>query len=301
MKASRVQPLILLLMSLSLSECNAYGQTPRDGADKVAVTTVQKRAVTLTQQYVCQIHSHRHIEVRTLAEGYVAAISIKEGQEVKRGDLLFQILPPAGKEKPDAKIEDKLVPIKAPFDGLVGRLLRQQGSLVLEGETLTTLSDNSVMWVYFKVPERQYLEYMAARKQREAEDRIELVLANGDKFDQPGKLGAIEAQFNKETGNIAFRADFPNPARLLRHGQTGTVLISQVQNDAIVIPQRATLEALDKRYVYVIDKDDVAHRREVVIRNEVEDEFVVRTGVGVGEKIVVEGVRLVRDGDKVKY
>ena len=79
-------------------------------------------------------------------------------------------------------------------------------------------------------------------------------------------------------GNIAFRADFPNPDRLLRHGQTGTVLISQVLNDAIVIPQRATLEVLDKRYVYVVDKDDVAHRREIVIQNEVEDQFVVRTG-----------------------
>ena len=103
------------------------------------------------------------------------------------------------------------------------------------------------------------------------------------------------------TGNVAFRADFPNPDRLLRHGQTGTVLISQVQNDAIVIPQRATFEVLDKRYVYVVDKDDVAHQREIVIQNELEDLFVVKTGVGVDDKIVIEGVRLVRDGDKVEY
>ena len=90
------------------------------------------------------------------------------------------------------------------------------------------------------------------------------MLANGNKFQQIGKIGAIEAEFNNETGNIPFRADFPNPDGLLRHGQTGTVLIRRVLKDAIVIPQRATFEVLDKRYVYVVDKDDVVHQREIV-------------------------------------
>ena len=127
------------------------------------------------------------------------------------------------------------------------------------------------------------------------------MLANGNKFDQIGKIGAIEADFNNETGNIPFRADFPNPDRLLRHGQTGTVLISRVQNDAIVIPQRATFEVLQKRYVYVVDKDDVAHQREIAVQNELEDLFVIKNGLGVDDKIVLEGIRQVRDGDKVEY
>src|SRR5262249_39549008 len=99
------------------------------------------------------------------------------------------------------------------------------------------------------------------------------------------------------TEDIGFRADFPNPDGLLRHGQTGRVLMNRVLEDAIVIPQRATFENLAKRYVYVVDKDHVAHQREIVIRNETEDLFVVKNGVGVGDKIVLEGVRLVRDGD----
>jgi membrane fusion protein, multidrug efflux system len=103
------------------------------------------------------------------------------------------------------------------------------------------------------------------------EDKIELVLANQTKFPQPGKLGAIEAQFNDETGNISFRADFPNPDGQLRHGQTGTVLIHRKVHDAIVIPQRATFENLAKRYVYVVDKDDVVHHREIDIQHELED------------------------------
>ena len=110
------------------------------------------------------------------------------------------------------------------------------------------------------------------------------MLANGNKFDQIGKIGAIEAEFNNENGNIPFRADFPNPERLLRHGQTGTVLISRVQNDAIVIPQRATFEVLQKRYVYVVDKDDVAHQREIVVQNELEDLFVIKEGLGRGRQ-----------------
>ncbi len=156
------------------------------------------------------------------------------------------------------------------------------------------------MWVYFNVPETQYLEYMANRQQHE-DDKIELMLANQTKFPQPGKLGAIEAEFNKETGNIAFRADFPNPDGLLRHGQTGTILIHRKVHDAIVIPQRATYEIMDKRYVYVVDKDDVVHRREIVVQNETDDIFVIKKGVSVGDRIVLEGIRQVRDGEKVEY
>ena len=72
-------------------------------------------------------------------------------------------------------------------------------------------------------------------------------------------------------------------------------------HDAIVIPQRATFEILDKRYVYVVDKDDVAHRREIVVQNEMDDIFVIKKGVGVGDRIVLEGIRQVRDGEKVEY
>ena len=127
------------------------------------------------------------------------------------------------------------------------------------------------------------------------------MLANGDKFQQTGKIGAIEADFNNETGNIPFRADFPNPDGLLRHGQTGNVLIHRRLNDAIVIPQRATFEILDKRYVYVVGKDDVVHQREIVVQNELDDIFVIKNGLDVNDKIVLEGVRQVRDGEKVEY
>jgi membrane fusion protein (multidrug efflux system) len=200
-----------------------------------------------------------------------------------------------------AEAELSFSTVRAPFDGIVGRLQTQQGSLVKEGETLTTLSDNSVMWVYFNVPEARYFEYMAGQGQAREELKIELVLANSSKFPKPGKIGAIEAQFEYETGNIPFRADFPNPDRLLRHGQTGTVLIHRALKNAIVIPQRATFEIFDQRFVYVVGKDDVVDQREIFIEHEMEDIFVIKKGLDVHDRIVLDGFRRFRDGAKVEY
>ena len=347
MKVSPFVGLMLALVPLSLTACSKHKEEAHHEAHKIVATNPQLRDVTLVQSYVCQIHSQRHIKVRALEMGYLEAITVKEGQQVKEGDLLFKVRPILYQSKLDAEkaeaqlaalqlkytkklAEDNVVSenevnlraaelakadakvrlagaeldfatVKAPFDGIVDRLQQQQGSLVQEGEILTTMSDNSTMWVYFNVPEARYLEYMTELQQHKDDLKVELVLANGNKFVHEGKIGAIEADFNNETGNIPFRADFPNPDRLLRHGQTGTVLISRVQSDSIVIPQRATFPVLDRRYVYVIDKDNVAHQREVKFNNELEDLFVVSEGLSVNDKIILEGAREVRDGDKVTY
>jgi membrane fusion protein (multidrug efflux system) len=314
---------------------------------KIVVTSPQVKDVTLTQSYVCQIHSQRHIDVCALDGGYLEEVLVKEGQAVKKGDLMFKILPVlyqarAEAEKAEAELarleynntkmlsasrvvsqnevlllqaklakaqakadlaqaELNFTEIRAPFDGIVDRQRTQLGSLITEGDVLTTLSDNSVMWVYFNVPEAQYLEYMAAQGRHDPEPKVELELADGQKFEQPGKIGAIEANFNNETGNIAFRADFPNPSRLLRHGQTGKVILSEVAKDALVIPQRATFEVLTKRYVFVVDEEGKARQREIEIENELEDVFVVDKGVGSGDKIILEGAGQVRDGEKIEF
>jgi membrane fusion protein (multidrug efflux system) len=313
--------------------------------------------VIITQPYVCQIRAQRDIEVCALSGGYLQEISVREGQAVKKGDLMFKILPVVYKAKYEAEsAEAHLAELKynntkalcdrkvvsqnevallqaeyakaqakaslagaelnftnvtAPFDGIVDRLREREGSLIKEGDILTTLSDNSVMWVYFNVPEARYLEYKAheAKSNKEnpqqlklPDSRIELTLADGSKFNQTAAdTLTVEGRFNNETGNIAFRADFPNPDRLLRHGQTGTVLIHRTLHGAIVIPQRATFELLDKRYAYVVDKDDVVHQRLISIRHELEDIFVIDSGLDVKDKIVLEGGRQVHEGAKVKY
>ena len=304
MRVSRIQTVVLVLISLSLSACSKHSVERRHKVSKITTTTPQSKAVTLTQQYVCQIRAQRHINFRAFENGFLDAVRIKEGQTVRQDDLLFQVIPMTYKAKLERTAQPaasglNLAHFKSPFDGIVDRMHYQQGDSVQQGKTIATLSDNSLMWVYFNVPEARYLEYMAGLSRHKDDLKVELMLANGNKFDQIGKMGTIEADFNNVTGTVPFRADFANPDRLLRHGQTGTVLISRVQNDALVIPQRAVFEVLDKRYVYVVDKDDLVHWREIVVQNEVDDIFVIKGGLGMNDKIVLDGVRQLRDGDKV--
>jgi len=211
-----------------------------------------------------------------------------------------------------ATAEMDFTEVRASFDGIINKLEKQQGSLVEKKDVLTTLSDNRVMWVYFNVPEVRYYEYMAGRVGNERKEqvrqfelpdsRVELVLANGEKFHHaPDRYITIEGQFNNETGNIPFRCDFPNPEGLLRHGQTGNIQIHRTLKNAIVIPQRATFEVLDKQYVWVVGEDHVAHRRPITILHEMEDVFVIKAGLGVNDKIILEGGRQVHEGDKVEY
>lgn len=351
-------------------EGDSHREEAHHAAHRIVVTSPVSQQVTVTQQYVCQIHSHRHIEVCALQGGYLEQIPVREGQEVKQGDTMFTILPTLYKARLAAEVaEVKLAQIefnnteklfqqnvvaqpevalaqaklskaqaklqltqaeldfttiKAPFDGIIDHQHLQQGSLIAEGDVLTTLSDNKVMWVYFNVPESRYLEYIADPHKEEVV--VELRLANGEKFSQPGRIGAIEADFNNETGNIAFRADFPNPEGLLRHGQTGTVLLSR-KVDAVVIPQRATFEILAKRYAYVISDEGeatesvakhsdsaessedsehqenhgVVRQREITIQNEQDDIYLLKDGLNVGDRIILEGIRQVRDGETVNY
>jgi membrane fusion protein, multidrug efflux system len=243
-------------------------------------------------------------DVAKLKWQYAASLAEKQVVSPKEVALAYAEMLKARAEADQADAEMAFTDVKAPFDGIVDRLLQREGSLIKEGkegDILTTLSDNSVMWVYFNVPEKYYLEYMAHRKQHEEQDRIELMLANGDTFPQTGTIGAIEADFNNENGNIKFRADYPNPDRLLRHGQTGTIKIRRPFKNALVIPQRATFELLDKRYVKVVGDDGVAKQKLITVAHELEDVFVVGSGLDVNDKIVLEGVRDVEVGHKVEY
>ncbi|MBS1508373.1 MAG: efflux RND transporter periplasmic adaptor subunit [Bacteroidetes bacterium] len=188
--------------------------------------------------------------------------------------------------------------IRSPFDGIMDRFQVRLGSLVNEGDLLTTMSDNSKMWVYFNVPEAEYLNYkMTARP--DSMMHVNLLMANNVLFDYPGLVQAIEADFNNETGNIAFRATFPNPKGLLRHGETGNVEMTVPLKNALIIPQKATFEILEKKYVFVVDKENVVHQKEITIAAEMPDLYVIKEGVSEHERIVLEGIRKVKDNDKL--
>ncbi len=313
---------------------------------KFLVTSPIKMDTSITKDYVAQIHSIRHIELRALEKGYLQDFYVDEGQFVRKGQLMFQIMPKiyeaethkAEAEVAYARIEyentkslaDKNVVapnelalakakldkakaelelaqvhlgftrIKAPFDGIIDRLKVRQGSLIDEGELLTTISDNSTMWVYFNVPEPEYLN-LQSHATEDQHIKVKLMMANNQLFDQDGIVEVIEADFNNETGNISFRATFKNPKKLLRHGETGNVQMTIPLKDAIIIPQKATFEILDKKYVFVIDENNKVNSRQITVGAEMEDLYAVTEGLKAEDKILLEGLRKVRENDIIAY
>ncbi|SEN89204.1 membrane fusion protein, multidrug efflux system [Flavobacterium sp. CF108] len=199
-----------------------------------------------------------------------------------------------------AKLHLSFTEIRAPFDGTIDRIPLKLGSLIDEGELLTSLSDNSQMFAYFNVSEPEYLQYQTNVKDR-AENKVNLVLANGDTFKEKGNVEVIESEFDNETGNIAFRARFPNSAKLLRNGETGQVQMMVPLKNAIVIPQKATYEIQDKKYVFIVDKNDKVSSKEITITGEIPDLYVIKTGLNENDKILLEGVQKVKENDKIKY
>ncbi len=340
---------ILALISLCAMFCNtSCMSTTEEKEEEITflVTSPLKKDTLTTRQYVCQIRSIQHIEQRALERGYLQKIFVDEGQYVREGQRMFQIMPllyqaeleKAQAEANFAEIEylntkaladsnvvsnnelamtkakfDKanaelslarthlaFTEIKAPFSGIMDRFYARQGSLLEEGDLLTILSDNSKMWVYFNVPEAEYLDYKA-KETKDSIARVKLMMANHKMFDYPGLVETIEADFNNETGNIAFRATFPNPKALLRHGETGSILLAVPYDDALIIPQKATFEILEKKYVFVVNKDDVIEQREIKIAAEMPDIYVVGEGLKENERILLEGLRKVSNNDKIKY
>lgn len=190
--------------------------------------------------------------------------------------------------------------IKAPFSGMMDRFQVRLGSLVDEGDLLTTLSDNSQMWVYFNVPEAEYLDLKDKTSEANLSN-VGLKMANNKLFPYPGKVQTIEADFDNTTGNIQFRATFPNPKGLLRHGETGNIEMKVPIRNALLIPQKATFEVLEKKYVYVIDKDNKVRSREIKIAAEMPHIFVVSSGLNKDDKILLEGLRQVKENEPIKY
>ncbi len=199
-----------------------------------------------------------------------------------------------------AKLHLSFTEIRAPFDGTIDRIPKKLGSLIDEGELLTSLSDNSQIYAYFNVSEPEYLEYQTNVKGR-ADSEVNLLLANGETLKYKGKVEVIESEFDSETGNIAFRAKFPNPNKLLKNGETGSVLMKVPVRNALIIPQKATYEIQDKKYVFVVDKNNVIKSKEITVKGEMPDLYVVDSGIALENKIVLDGIQKANDDDKIKY
>ena len=199
-----------------------------------------------------------------------------------------------------AQIHLSLTEIRAPFDGIVDRIRFKQGSLIDEGGLLTTLSDNKSIYAYFNVSESEYLDYKEKTKAGQKQE-VGLKLANGADYKYKGVIETVEGEFDNETGNIAFRAAFPNPKGILRHGETGNIRMPVSLKKAILIPQKATFDVLDKKFVYVVNENNVLEARQITIAQELPHVYIVASGLGPKDKILAEGLGKVRDKQKIKY
>ncbi len=340
----RILSLLSLTSVLIYAGCNHEKQEKTEES-KFFITSPLQKDTLIYKDYVCQIHAISHIELRSQEKGYLQNIYVDEGQFVRKGQKMFQIMPviyEAELEKAKAEVNfeeieyqntknladsnivsknelalakatlDKakaelalaqahleFTDIKAPFDGVMDRFYQRLGGLVDEGELLTTLSDNSKMWVYFNVPEAEYLDY-AVNAKKEGQTKVKLRMANSQIFAHEGNVETIEADFDNETGNIAFRATFPNPEGLLRHGETGTIMMPTYLKGAIIIPQKSTFDVLDKKFVYVVDDKGVLTSRQITVGQEMPHLYIVTSGLEPTDKILLEGLGKVKNNEKIK-
>lgn len=188
--------------------------------------------------------------------------------------------------------------VTAPSDGVVGTIPNREGSLASpsSAQPLTTISDNSDVYAYFSLTEKDLLNMTAngSRSMAQAIDSIpavQLRLADGTVYPFTGKVATVSGVIDNSTGAASVRALFKNPSGMLRSGSTGAVIIPQEQTGVIVIPQKATFELQDRRFVYVVnDSNKVVSTPITVNPNTDGKNFVVTSGLQPGQRIAVEGV-----------
>lgn len=195
--------------------------------------------------------------------------------------------------------------VKAPVNGVAGTLPYRVGALVSPSlpQPLTTVSDNSEMYVYFSMTENQLLdltrEYGSIDNTLKQMPSISLILSDGSLYAEPGRIESISGVIDTSTGSVSLRAAFPNTNGLLHSGGSGNVVLPVSYKDCIVIPQSTTYDILNKIYVYKV-VDGKASGTEISVEKISNGrEYVVRTGLTPGEVIVAEGVGLLREGTPI--
>jgi membrane fusion protein (multidrug efflux system) len=353
--------IMIPVVAALLTGCSGRNKINTDDAKReFPITQLVVRDTVLHRDYVGDIHALRNVEIRARAKGYLDHIYVDEGQEVKQGQLLFQInrqeyeselaqtkaslnnfmaeaeatqlemdrvkilveknvlsegelkLAKTRWASANAKIEEARsaqsnaairlshTSIKAPFDGFISRIPFKMGSLIDEGSLLTTVSDTRFVYAYFEVSENEYLDYVTKLRGKDpGENEAQLILANGTNHKYKGKIETIVGEFEANTGTIAFRAKFPNPDKLLKHGSSGKVRLSREVNNVLIVPQKATFEIQDRTFVYVINEKNEVKMKSFIPRMRFSHFYIVESGLRPGEKIVYEGIQSLREGMKI--
>lgn len=195
--------------------------------------------------------------------------------------------------------------IVSPVDGVVGQIPYRTGSLVSSAspQPLTTISDTRRIYAYFSLNEKQLLDFSESGNVEEGIRKfpaVSLVLANGKVYEEEGKLETVGGQINSSTGAATFRAGFENPKAMIRSGASARIRITKPLENVLVLPQKATFDMQDKKFVYVVDAAGMVKSREVFV-NPITygQQYVIDSGLVAGDMIVTDGMGNLKDGMKI--
>lgn len=356
----KIKYIVLFAALILAASCKQQDPQNSEAPPTVFITTQAIALDTVfAREFVAEIQSMQHVEIRSRINGFLEKIHADEGAEVKAGQLLFSLGNRAYKEalrkaqamrqsaEAEAKMaemdlantrllaEKKIVSqtelnmatakleaalakieeakaevsaaeltlsfseIRAPFSGILNREPLKVGSMIEEGDLLTTLSSNHDVFTYFNVSEKEYLEWMH-RKDDQWKKNLSLILADGRLHQHKGVIETAETVVDKATGSIAFRARFPNPGHLLKHGASGKVLVYESLKNALVVPQKSTFDVQDKTYVFVVDEEGTIRRRAIQTQLRLGHLYVVESGLSTEDQLIYEGVQLLKEGQKVQ-
>jgi RND family efflux transporter MFP subunit len=198
-----------------------------------------------------------------------------------------------------AKLDLSYTLVKAPYDGVINRIPNKIGSLIDEGTLLTTISNIDEVYAYFNVSEEEYLKFVKDNELGNQKE-VSLLLADNQLYPYKGVIETVESEIEKETGNIAFRARFKNPELLLKHGASGKIQIAQTLKNALLIPQKSTIDIQDKTFVYVLDKNNQVQMKSITPKIRLANYYVIENGdLDSKDQFVYEGLQMIKDGDKI--
>ena len=194
--------------------------------------------------------------------------------------------------------------VTSPVDGFVGAIPYREGSLVsaTSAKPLTTVTSIERVFAYFSMNEANYLDFLQQTEGKTLQDKIdnfpkvELVLANGETYQQKGTIETVTGQIDATMGTVSFRAVFDNPDFLLTNGNSGTIRIPTVYENALIVPQSATYEQQGQTYVYTVGNDNLVTSTLITIKAKTEVFYIVSSGVKAGDLFVVKGIGKLRNG-----
>ena len=198
--------------------------------------------------------------------------------------------------------------IKSPVDGYVGNINFRNGALVSPGDPtpLTTVSQTDEVYAFFSMNEKDFLSFISSSEASSMEEKIKnlpeinLILANGDEYENKGTIETVSGEINQQTGTVSFRAKFNNSQGLLRNGSSGTVKIPNVYKNALIIPTLSTFEQQGKTFVYRVKEDSSLVASSLNIIAEIDKVYVVNEGVEKGTTILAKGASKLKPGTKIK-